>query len=286
MKHAQSSPSGSVAKVSMKSAGPALNATSTRDNSLTNSTAESAANPRPPAVAAVPLEKIPIKGFSTIDGLQIFTAGPSTSRQIALTFDDGPHPVFTLKILDELRLRNVKATFFVLGERVKQYPWILRQIVAEGHEIGNHTYNHRLLSVMSNELIGKEILETQEAIKKAVGYETRLFRPPYGAYRPDSNSLFHSLGLSVILWSVDTRDWSVRNHERIYNSVTNRTQNGSVILCHDIHKSTLQALPSILDTLLAQGYQFTTVNQLCGLPSMRIATASAEPTSHPIANTP
>lgn len=220
-------------------------------------------------VARLPGAEAPVPSFS---------AGPSDQKQVALTFDDGPHPTITPLVLDELRARGVKATFFVIGDRVKAYPWVLRQVVAEGHEIGNHTYSHRLLTAMSSELIRREVGETQAAIRNAIGYETRLFRPPYGAFRPSANAIFREYGLNVIRWSVDPRDWRNRDALLISNHVTHQSRNGAIILCHDIHRATLQALPAILDTLMGEGYQFKTVSELCGLPPLQVITAAHTPT--------
>ena len=229
----------------------------------------------PPAVPAGEVGRLP--------GLEApvpsFSSGPSDQKQVALTFDDGPHPTITPLVLDELRSRGVKATFFVIGDRVKAYPWVLRQIVAEGHEIGNHTYSHRLLTAMSTDLIRREIGETQVAIRNAIGYETRLFRPPYGAFRPSANAILREYGLNVIRWSVDPRDWRNRDALLISNHVTHQSKNGAIILCHDIHRATLQALPAILDTLIAEGYAFKTVGELCGLPPSQVITASHMPTA-------
>jgi peptidoglycan-N-acetylglucosamine deacetylase len=208
--------------------------------------------------------------------VQIVNSGSPNSKQIALTFDDGPHPKYTLKVLDDLRERKIKATFFVLGNRVKQYPWVVRQTIAEGHEIGNHTFDHRFLTAMSNDLIEKEILDTQREIKTATGYETRLFRPPYGAFRQSARQIFHNLNLIIVLWSVDPQDWKIRNSEKINNFVSKKTQNGSIILCHDIHPSTISALPTLLDHLLDEGYEFVTVSQLCQLPPMQIVVSNSD----------
>lgn len=199
------------------------------------------------------------------------TQGPANKNLVALTFDDGPHPVFTPKILDELRKRKIHATFFVLGERVKRYPWIVQQIIAEGHEIGNHTYDHRLLTSLSPEEATKEIDLANNEIKAITGYETSLFRPPYGELRADTKMYLREKNYKVILWSVDPMDWKIRNSDKILSYVVQHTQRGSIILCHDIHKTTLDALPQMLDVLLEEGYEFATVNQLCDLPAIKLA---------------
>ena len=237
---------------------------------------------RPESVSVQPAQEAPDAAspkHESSTSVQVFRSVTSTNKEIAITFDDGPHPTFTFKVLDELRARNIKATFFVLGNRVKQYPWIVQQIANEGHEIGNHTYSHRLLTAMPSEVIEREITETQNLIKQATGHEPSLFRPPFGAFRPSAKEIFQKHNLSVILWSVDPRDWKVHDEDRIYRSVTNHVRSGSIVLCHDIHLATLHALPRILDTLLAEGYQFTTVSQLCGLPSHqpKLATAVRQP---------
>ena len=202
----------------------------------------------------------------------IFYSAPSADREIALTFDDGPHPTITPKVLDELRARNTKATFFVLGNRVKRYPWILQRIVAEGHEVGNHTWSHRFLANLSAESIEHEISETQNLIRQTTGVECSLFRPPAGILSAVAEKIIQKHNLSVILWSVDPGDWRARNTDRIYQSVIRHVQSGSIVVCHDIYPSTLRALPRILETLSEKGYRFSTVSQLCGLPKPPAAT--------------
>ncbi len=211
-------------------------------------------------------EVVPTPAASKLS-LKSISSGPSDSKYIALTFDDGPHPVITLKVLEELRIRNIKATFFVLGERVKLYPSILQQVFTEGHEIGNHTYTHQNLHALSDEAIETEIRETQNIIKKNIGFEPKHFRPPYGVLRAESKWLLQQYHLQNILWSVDSQDWKFHNEDIIYNFVVQRVRSGSIVLFHDIHPGIMQALPRILDTLLAEGYHFTTVTDLCGLPS-------------------
>lgn len=227
----------------------------------------------PPRPAEEIQPKAPTEGEIHVP---VITTGPFSSKQVALTFDDGPHPTITLKVLDVLREHHIKATFFVLGERVRRYPWIVRQIVSEGHEIGNHTYSHLFLKAKrsTDEVIDREIAVTQNLIATAIGYEPQLFRPPYGAFRSSTKAVFRDHNLNVILWSVDTQDWRVRDRDRIFQAVTNHVRNGSIILFHDIHKATLQALPDILAHLEAREFECTTVGEMCGLPAMRLATAA------------
>jgi peptidoglycan/xylan/chitin deacetylase (PgdA/CDA1 family) len=203
--------------------------------------------------------------------LAIIRSGMADSKRVALTFDDGPHPKLTLQVLQILRERNAKATFFVLGDRVRRYPWALRQIMAEGHEIGNHTYSHRWLNAMSNDLIQREIEDTQNQIKLVTGSETTLFRPPYGAFRSNSKPLFKKHNLTVV-------------HDKLSPTmssliITNHVKNGSIILCHDIQRATVKALPAILDYLSENGYELDTVSQLCGLTPVKIAQAAATETT-------
>ena len=230
----------------------------------------------PPVISTEPEQEQPPKSLETEPQIQIIHSGPTTSKRIAITFDDGPHPR-TQKVLDTLRERNIKATFFVLGEKVKLFPRILKQTAAEGHEIGNHTYSHphRTFKTMANDLVDHEITETQHLIKNALGYEPYLFRPPGGKGVSQANirSILQEHHLHMILWSVDTRDWETTDRDQILNTIITETHNGSIILCHDIHPVTLEVLPDILDTLLAKGYEFVTISQLCGLQPPKIEVA-------------
>jgi peptidoglycan/xylan/chitin deacetylase (PgdA/CDA1 family) len=192
-------------------------------------------------------------------------SGSADRKWVALTFDDGPHPEFTPKILAELRKRNLKATFFVLGNKVKRYPWILQQAAKDGHELGNHSYSHRKLYQMSSDQILYEIRETQRQIRKATGLDPVLFRPPYGKLRSGTHDLVARQSLELVLWSVDTRDWLSRNPGKIVNLTMSKAKHGSIILMHDIHATTAQALPQVLDELQARGFEFATISEICGL---------------------
>jgi peptidoglycan/xylan/chitin deacetylase (PgdA/CDA1 family) len=197
-----------------------------------------------------------------------------------MTFDDGPRPGTTTQLLDILKQRNIKATFFMIGINVVAHPEIVRRVLAEGHEIGNHTWTHPQLSKLSNQQVTEELTKTQEAIKNACGFTPTLMRPPYGAItKPQREWIEKEFGLNVILWSVDTNDWRRPGASVISRRVIQGAKPGAIILQHDIHQQTVDAMPAALDALLAKGYKFVTVSQL-------IAMNHPSPTPQAVSPTP
>lgn len=185
---------------------------------------------------------------------------------LAITFDDGPHPVNTPKLLDILAQRNIKATFFLVGQNVKQYPDLVRRILREGHEIGNHTWTHASLSSISDDAVRKELRRSDEALFEIAGYRPHLMRPPYGAINTRLKNLIYSeFGYPCILWSVDPQDWRRPGVSVVVNRLVSGARNGSILLTHDIHAPTIVAVPQALDQLLAKGFQFVTVSQLMNI---------------------
>jgi peptidoglycan-N-acetylglucosamine deacetylase len=185
---------------------------------------------------------------------------------IAITFDDGPNAELTPKLLDMLKERGIKATFFVVGRNVEEYPGIVARMATEGHEVANHSWSHPALTKLGVESFRKQIENTNEAIAKATGKRPVLMRPPYGATSVSLNKrLNDQFGLKVILWSVDPLDWKYRNSNRVYNVIIQNTRPGSIILAHDIHATTVAAMPATLDALLAKGYKFATVSELIAM---------------------
>lgn len=182
-------------------------------------------------------------------------------KRIALTFDDGPSATTTPQVLDILKKYNVKATFFILGQNVSGNENLLQRIVAEGHEVASHTWDHANLVSLSDEQVRQEMRKTQEVIKNVIGQEPTMMRPPYGAVNRSAMSIIQ---MPVIYWSVDSKDWQSRNPLAILNEVKTCTYPGSIILMHDIHQSTVDSLVSVLDYLLSQGYQPVTVSDLLG----------------------
>ncbi len=182
---------------------------------------------------------------------------------IALTFDDGPHATLTPKLLDLLAAHHLKATFFVVGENAEQYPDILRRAVREGHEIGNHSWSHPNLGKMSDEGVRRELQKTEDAIVAATGRKPVLMRPPYGSLTARQERWIHDeFGYEIILWDVDPYDWKRPGAAVVCNRILKETRAGSIVLSHDIHPGTIEAMPRTFDQLEAKGFKFVTVSEL------------------------
>jgi peptidoglycan/xylan/chitin deacetylase (PgdA/CDA1 family) len=202
-----------------------------------------------------------------------FTRVPVAGKYIAITFDDGPHPQNTPRLLNMLRARNIRATFYVIGRSVNQHPGIVRRTVAEGHEIGNHSQTHRLLSKLSSSELREEMTLCQNAIVNAAGVRPRTMRPPYGGLLQTQRELvLNEYGYPTILWSVDPLDWKKPGAAAISSRIIAGTNSGAIVLAHDLHSQTVDAMPNTLDTLLQRGYQFVTVSQLIAMKSAAVAT--------------
>ena len=180
-------------------------------------------------------------------------------KVVALTFDDGPNPATTNQALDTLSKYGIKATFFVLGKNVSGNEEILKRMKADGHVIGNHSWSHPVLSKLSLDEAKKQITDTEDATTKVLGSSSKLMRPPYGAITDD---IRNSLDLSFIMWNVDSLDWKSKNEAAILTEIQRQVRNGSIILMHDIHAETVNALPKIIDYLKEQGYHFVTVPEM------------------------
>lgn len=186
-------------------------------------------------------------------------------KYVALTFDDGPHPDVTPRILDTLDKHGAKATFFMLGSQVEYYPSLANRVEEEGHEIGNHTMNHQDLTVLGREEVREEMQGSRSIIEDAIGHAPSLLRPPYGASNGDVEQVTSELGQSMVMWSVDSLDWKSRDAQAVNEKVMSNVTEGSIVLLHDIHSSTADALPQLLDSLEEHGYQMVTVSQLLEL---------------------
>lgn len=184
---------------------------------------------------------------------------------VALTFDDGPG-AYTKTLLTYLKAGNVPATFFMLGQQVDTYPATARAVAKAGHEIGVHTWSHRDLTRLSPVQIDKEITSTVDIIRNETGVTATLLRPPYGAVNASVKKEAKKAGLAVVLWNVDTLDWKTRSTPKTIKAAVGDSRRGSIILLHDIHKTSVAAVPQIIAQLQAKGYTFVTVTQLLGSP--------------------
>ena len=203
-----------------------------------------------------------------------FTRVMVSGNYIAITFDDGPHPQNTPRLLDILRARNVKATFYVIGRSVDLYPQIVRRTVAEGHEIGNHTHTHRLLSKLSDSEVRMELSRCRDSVARAAGVQMRTMRPPYGGLLQRQREMVHSeFGYPTILWSVDPLDWKRPGPSVVTSRILSGTTAGGIVLAHDLHAPTVDATPATIDGLLRRGFKFVTVSQLL---AMKTDTATAQ----------
>lgn len=191
----------------------------------------------------------------------------NTSRRvIALTFDDGPHPELTPKLLDILRHNGVRATFFVVGRNVEAYPDIARRIVAEGHEIANHSWSHTAFTKIGAASLQREVQGTNDIIERVTGRRPTAIRPPYGAINPRVREfLTKNQNLDVMLWSVDPLDWKRPGASVVTQRLVDGATPGGILLAHDIHPGTIEAMPDTIAQLKAKGYGFATVSQLIAL---------------------
>ncbi|MGN0157829.1 MAG: polysaccharide deacetylase family protein [Brotaphodocola sp.] len=197
----------------------------------------------------------------SVNQKELFADAPAQSfcGQVALTFDDGPHPVQTKRLLDGLKERNVKVTFFLMGENIKGNEEIVKQMQEDGHLIGNHSYSHIQLTKTSEEAVCEAIERTEEIIKNITGERPEYLRPPYGDW---SESLECRLDLIPVFWSVDSLDWKLKNTKKIVDKVLKKTGDGDIILMHDIFPFSVDAALQIVDELKQRGYTFVTAEEL------------------------
>lgn len=179
--------------------------------------------------------------------------------EVALTFDDGPSPKYTPLLLDGLKERNVRATFFLLGKNVKENQELVQRMQAEGHLLGNHTYNHVQLNKIPETTARQEILKTNNEIYEATGKYPEYMRPPYGAWKKNMELCVEML---PVFWDIDTLDWKSQNVDAILKAAGEEPEDGSIILIHDEYQTSVEAALLIIDRLKEKGYEFVTVDEL------------------------
>ena len=201
-----------------------------------------------------------------------FTGLPRSSRQIALTYDDGPNDPHTLRLLEVLARQDVQATFFLIGRHVQQHQEIAREIVQAGHAVGNHTFTHPLLTFKSESEIRQQLSECRAALQDAIGEHSNLFRPPFGGRRPAVLRVARELGMQSVMWNVTGYDWKAPPADVIERKVAKQIRGGDVILLHDGgHKEmgadrsqTVMATDRLIVRYKSEGYEFVTIPRMIG----------------------
>lgn len=180
-------------------------------------------------------------------------------KKIAITFDDGPNLTYTPGLLQGLRDRNVKATFFIIGKNAAAHPELIQEIQKDGHLIGNHTYNHTQLNNSNRDAFKEELKQCSEVIQSITGEETLYVRPPYGSW---DKEIEKELNMFPVLWDIDPRDWCSNDAGKIVEAVISQAEENSIILLHDQYDSSVAAAFAIIDRLKEEGYQFVTVDEI------------------------
>lgn len=202
---------------------------------------------------------------------KLYINGPSGSKEVALTFDDGPDGKVTPGILDILKSRNVNASFFFIGNSVKKYPDVVKRAYSEGNLVLNHSMGHPDFKKLKADQMMQEVTDTEEAIYSITGKRPAIVRPPYGSVSKEELELLNSSGCKVVIWSIDTLDWSQMDSSSIAGNVLDNVRNGDIILMHSNgdKKATAGALPGIIDGLKAKGYTIVTLDKLLGIDAYK-----------------
>ncbi|MCC5891121.1 polysaccharide deacetylase family protein [Exiguobacterium sp.] len=202
------------------------------------------------------------------DNIEETTVTPSRppldpdGKYVALTFDDGPHPTVTPKVLEALEAYDARATFFMLGSQIEFYPDVAKAVASAGHELANHTEHHPNLAQLPLDGIEAELESVDQRIEQLVGERAKLVRPPYGAKNEEVERVIEMRGQTLALWTVDSLDWSHRNPSEMHKLIVDGVHPSAVVLMHDIHASTAEGLPRVLATLEREGYEFVTMSEL------------------------
>lgn len=179
-------------------------------------------------------------------------------KVIMLTFDDGPSPTTTTLFLDELQKRDAKVTFFVVGNVAEKYPEIIKRAYDEGHTVASHTYNHPELTKISDQAIEDELNKTNQLLLDILGIENRYTRPPYGS---TNSHVFDLSNQSFILWNIDPRDWQYRNSDTVYQNIMEHVSDGSIVVLHDVHATTIEGSLRAIDDLITEGYAIISLEE-------------------------
>lgn len=214
----------------------------------------------------------PMESYS----LDVLRGQSGSGKRIALTFDDGPDCDWTAKYLAILSEKNIPATFFFVGRLAAKNTDTVLAAVAAGHEIGVHSHTHRKLTGLGEAQIRQDLIDSATILNGITRQSVAYFRPPYGATNSRVTGVAHELGQTVVTWNVDPRDWETKDSREIVNRVLNQVRPGSIILLHEGKPQTLQALPTVIDRLHQEGYEFVTVSELFGFKPTMFTVADSD----------
>lgn len=203
--------------------------------------------------------------FSQGANAKLYRKSTSETKKIALTFDDGPSRQNTEEILSILKEYSVPATFFVIGQNAEKDPERIKMIYDAGHEIGNHTYSHAYITKISKDTLRDEVIKTEKILQDITGEKPVVFRPPGGFYNDETLDILEEMGYVSILWSLDTRDWSMPKSDTVASKVEEDATGGDIILFHDLEDKRLptpKALRRIIPHLIENGYEFVTISEM------------------------
>ena len=210
-------------------------------------------------LSGVVYKKCSVMTSAQVSNIEEIKMADETVKRVAITFDDGPHPVYTEQLLDGLKERGIKATFFVTGENVEKHPEIIQRMYDEGHLIGNHTYNHIQLTKGNRDEFKTQLVKTNEVISSITGEDVIYVRPPYGSW---DKSFESELNMFPVLWTIDTLDWCSKNVSNITSKAIGKTEENDIILMHDCYKTTVTAALQVIDELVTEGFVFVTVEEI------------------------
>ena len=189
---------------------------------------------------------------------------------IVLSFDDGPSK-YTDRLLDILDENGAKATFFLVGKGIDYRADTVRRIYNSGHDVGTHTWSHPELTRLTNEEVVAQITQAKEKLEEITGSENAyLVRPPYGSFNDEVRTVGAELGVVFVNWSVDTLDWKIKDADKLHEKIISSAKNGAIILCHDIHKTTVDAMETVIPKLIEDGYQLVTFTEMMAFSNDRL----------------
>ncbi len=209
-----------------------------------------------------PIQPLTVASCSQI--IASFNAKPN-EKFVAVTFDDGPHHTFTNRLLDIMKAENIKGTFFVVGSRAETYPDIITRMAIEGHDVGNHSWQHKSLTKLSDKLAMATLQRTADLISGITSKPCKFVRPPFGHTNTRIENLIHRQGWHQVMWDSDSRDWEIKDPSKVLYKVMRSVTPGSIILFHDIHPGVLTVLPTLIKAFKANGYKFVTMTEMAKL---------------------